>query len=197
MRIVLGALIAIVALRAPAAEPARGGLPPEKIRAAIEWGRGASEDELKQYELKTSDTWSADFDTPFLRVAQLSASLARRGKVLAEDDVPDKFVGDEVHVYVHARLAEGAPGSLPNFDYVMLARPTADGRSETVLPTAVDRFVRQVPTPGYYGPARVAQSVRASFPSTALMAGAELRVVLRGGRVESVPIGAALLARVR
>ncbi len=173
-------------------------LAPEKVRAAIEWGRGASEDEVKQYELKTTDTWSADFDTPFLRVAQLAASLARRGKLLSENDVPEKFVSDEVHVYLHARQTDAtAPASLPNFEYVMLVRPAGEGRVETVLPTNLDRFVRQVPIPGYYGPARVARSVRASFPAGALVAGGELRVVLQGGRVEAIALEPALLARAR
>ncbi len=172
-------------------------LAPEKVRAAVEWGRGASEDELKQYELKTADTWSADFDTPFLRIAQLSGSLARRGKALAESDVPEKFVSDELHVYLHARQVDATPTTLPSFEYVMLVRPAGEGRIETVLPTSVDRFVRQVPIPGYYGPARVARSVRASFAPGALVAGGELRIVLQGGRVETIPIEAALLARIR
>ncbi len=172
-------------------------LAPEKVRAALEWGRSASDDDLKQYELKTAETWSADFDTPFLRVAQLSAAVARRGKVLTPEDVPERSLDEEWHLYLHARQADGTPTSLPNFEYVMLLRPVGEGRSETVLPTSIDRFVRQVPIPGYYGPARVAQSVRASFPAGSLVAGGELRVVLHGGRVESIPIDAALLTRVK
>lgn len=181
---------------APAGSP-KELLAPEKVREAIEWGREASEAELEQYELKTAENWRADFDTPFLRVAQLSAALARSGKVLLESDVPEKLLADELHVYVHARQAQGEADTLPNFEYVMVMRPVAKGRTETVLPRALDRFVRQVPIPGYYGPARVAQSVRATFRAGALVAGGELRVVLHGGRVEIVPIEAAMLARVR
>jgi hypothetical protein len=192
----VGAAILIAAWGAQGAAPL-ATLAPEKVRAAIEWGRAAGEDEIKQYQLKTTDTWSADFDTPFLRVAQLSAAMTRRGKVLTESEVPDKFVSDELHVYLHARQADATPTPLPNFEYVMLVRPAGEGRIETVLPTSVDRFVRQVPIPGYYGPARVARSVRASFPPSALVAGGELRVVLQGGRVETIPIEAALLARIR
>jgi hypothetical protein len=167
------------------------------VREAIEWGRSASEADLKQYELKTAANWQVDFDTPFLRVAQLSAAMTRSGKVLVESDVPEKFLVDEVHLYVHARQAGGTPGALPNFEYVMISRPAANGRSESVLPTALDRFVRQVPIPGHYGPARVAQSVRARFPRDALKPGGEVRVVLHGGGIESIPIETAALARVR
>lgn len=182
---------------AAAAGPADRRPGPDNVRAAIEWGRVASEAELAQYELKTAESWRVDFDTPFLRVAQLAGAMARRGEVLLESDVPERLLADEVHVYVHARQAQGSPGALPNFEYVMLTRRTEDGRTETVLPKALDRFVRQVPIPGYYGPARVAQSVRASFPSDALVPGGELRVVLHGGGIETILIEPAALARAR
>lgn len=179
------------------AGPPTPRLSAENVREAIEWGRAASEADLAQYGLKTAENWQVDFDTPFLRVAQLAAALARSGKVLLESDVPDKFRADEVHVYVHARQAEASSAALPNFEYVTVTRPAGDGRTERVLPISLDRFVRQVPIPGYYGPARVAQSVRASFPRGALVAGGEVRVVLHGGAIESIPIEAAALARVR
>jgi hypothetical protein len=188
-------LIAAVVGGAAAAPSPR--LAPEKVREALEWGRGATEDDLKQYELRTAENWSADFDTPFLRVGQLAAALARRGKVLLPEDVPERSLDDEWHVYLHARQADGTPTSLPNFEYVTVLRPVGEGRSESVLPISLNRFVRQVPIPGYFGPARVAQSVRAAFPAGSLVPGGELRVVLHGGRVESIPIDAALLARVK
>lgn len=197
MNLVAGLLLLATAWGASPAGSPKELLAPEKVREAIEWGREASEAELEQYELKTADNWRADFDTPFLRVAQLSAALARSGKVLLESDVPEKLLANELHVYVHARQAQSALDGLPNFEYVMVVRPVANGRTETVLPRALDRFVRQVPIPGYYGPARVAQSVRASFPPGTLMAGGELRVVLHGGSVEAISIEAAMLARVR
>jgi len=191
------AWLLLAASNAMAGRAPRSLLSADKVREAIAWGRSASEAELEQYELKTADTWRVDFDTPFLRVAQLAAALARSGKVLTESDVPEKVLVDEVHVYVHARQAEDSSRALPNFEYVMITRPAAEGRSESVLPTALGRFVRQVPIPGYYGPARVAQSVRASFPIDALKPGSEVRVVLHGGAIESIPIEAAALARVR
>lgn len=197
MNLVASLLVAAAAWGAAPAGSPKELLAPEKAREAIEWGRDASEAELEQYELKTAENWGADFDTPFLRVAQLSAALTRSGKVLLESDIPEKLLANELHVYVHARQAQSAPDALPNFEYVMIVRPVANGRTETVLPRTLDRFVRQVPIPGYYGPARVAQSVRASFPAGALVPGGELRVVLHGGSVESIPIEAALLARVR
>ena len=197
MKPVACALLLLAGWSAAAAGPPRPPLPADKVRAAIEWGRRASEAELKQYELKTAANWQVDFDTPFLRVAQLAAALERSGKVLMESDVPEKFLVDELHVYVHARQAEGSSTALPNFEYVMVTRPAANGRSESVLPTALDRFVRQVPIPGYYGPARVAQSVRASFPIKTLVPSGELRMILHDNNIESIPIEATALTRVR
>lgn len=196
MKLLAGLLLLLSAGSATAGPPTPR-LSAEKVREAIEWGRAASESDLAQYGLQTAENWEVDFDTPFLRVAQLAAALARSGKVLLENDVPEKFLVDEVNVYVHARRAEGSSAALPNFEYVTITRPAVNGRSERVLPTSVDRFVRQVPIPGYFGPARVAQSVRASFPRGALVAGGEVRVVLHGGAIESIPIEAAALARVR
>lgn len=162
----------------------------------MDWGRTATENDLRQYELKTASDWRADFDTPYLRVAQLAAASQRHGKDLAPSDVPDSYRLDEVHVYVHARQ-DDPTAPLPSFEYLMLARPAAQARLELVLPTSFERFVRQVPIPGYYGPARLAHSVRASFPSAALVAGSELRIVVQGGAIMSVTIDAKQLARVR
>jgi hypothetical protein len=179
-----------------AAAPA-AALPSERVREAIEFGRSATSDQLGQYELKTADTWLVNFDTPFLRIAQLSASLRRSEKTLAEADVPVTFAANEIQVYVHARFHEDAR-SLPNVENVMILRPAGNGRSETVLPHDVDRFVRQVPSDKpYWGPARISRSVRASFPADALKAGGELRILFEGGRIETVPIDPAVLARVR
>lgn len=197
MNAVIGAMLLLAGWSAQAAEPPRPRLATDKVREAIEWGRRASDADLRQYELKTAENWQVDFDTPFLRVAQLAAGLARGGKDPAESDVPEAVLVEELHVYVHARQAEASATALPNFEYVMVTRPGPNGRTESVLPTALDRFVRQVPIPGYYGPARVAQSVRASFPMGALVPGGEVRVVLHGGSIEAIPIEAAALARVR
>jgi hypothetical protein len=172
-------------------------LPSARVREAIEFGRSAPSDQLGQYELKTADTWLVNFDTPFLRIAQLSASLRKSEKTLAEADVPITFSANEIQIYVHARFQENAR-SMPNVEYVTILRPAGNGRSETVLPRDVDRFVRQVPSDKpYWGPARISKSVRASFPADALQAGGELRILFEGGRIESVTIDPALLARVR
>lgn len=194
MQIVLALLIGGTTLAKPAPPPPR--LAPERVRAAIEYGRGAGESQLAQYEIKTADTWLVNCDTAFLRVAQLAASQQKSQKTLAESEVPDAFASNEVHVYVHARF-QAQTRSLPNIDYVMLARPVGS-RLETVLPRSLDRFVRQVPPdPTYFGPARIAKSVRAAFLPQALQAGGHLRIVFEGGAIETVPLDEALLARIK
>lgn len=196
VRVVSVALLSCLSFGLAAGEPGKTSLAPERVRAAMEWGRSASEDDLKQYEIKTAADWRADFDTPYLRIAQLAGNSQRHAKELAPSDIPESYLTDEVHVYVHARQDDpSAP--LPSFEYLMLARPGAQGRLELVLPTSFERFVRQVPIPGYYGPARLAHSVRAAFPSAALVAGSELRIVMQGGAIMSTTIEAKQLARVR
>lgn len=194
MQIVLALLVGATTL-AKAGPPPR--LAPERVREAIEYGRSAVESQLAQYEIKTADTWLVNCDTAFLRVAQLAASLQKTQKTLVEAEVPDAFASNEVHVYVHARFQAQAR-SLPNIDYVMLVRPVGNGRLETVLPRSLDRFVRQVPPdPSYFGPARIAKSVRAAFPPQALQAGGHVRIVFEGGAIETVPLDEALLARIK
>jgi hypothetical protein len=195
-RILWLALLSCTSFALFAADSGKNLLAPERVRAAMEWGRSASEDDLRQYEIKTAADWRADFDTAYLRVAQLAGTSQRHAKELAPSDIPDSYLADEVHVYVHARQ-DNPTAPLPSFEYLMLARPAAQGRMELVLPTSFERFVRQVPIPGYYGPARLAHSVRAAFPSTALVAGSELRIVMQGGAIMSTTIEAKQLARVR
>jgi hypothetical protein len=176
--------------------PARDLLAPERVREAIAWGRGASEADLKQYDLKTTAAWEANFDTAFLRIAQLAAAMRRSDKELGAADVPEKFAVDEVHVYVHV-LASEAGSNLPDIDYMTLNKPAAGGRREPVLPRSFERFVRQVPRPGVVGPARLARSVRATFPRSGLVSGVELRLVFSGGTTQAVVIDGETLARVR
>jgi len=194
MQIVLAMLVGATTL-AKTAPPPR--VAPERVREAIEFGRSAGEARLAQYEIKTAETWLVNCDTAFLRIAQLAASMQRSEKTLIESEVPDAFAANEVHVYVHARF-QAAARNLPNIDYVMLARPTGGGRLETVLPRSLDRFVRQVPPdPSYFGPARIAKSVRAAFPPQALVAGGHVRIVFEGGAIETVPLDEALVARIK
>lgn len=195
MQIVLALLVGATTLTQAAPPPPR--LAPERVREAIEYGRGANESQLAQYEIRTADTWLVNCDTAFLRIAQLAASMQKSQKTLVESEVPDAFASNEIHVYVHARF-QPQTRSLPNIDYVMLARPVAGGRLETVLPRSLDRFVRQVPPdPSYFGPARIAKSVRAAFLPQALQAGGHVRIVFERGAIETVPLDEALLARIK
>ncbi len=189
----LATLVALAVLAAPAG-PA--SLPPERVQAAVDFGRTAPDEQLKQYRLADSEGFEVNFDTPFLRVAQLAAALRKEGKPLPLDEVPERLVRDEVNVYVHARYREGV--ELPNVEYVSVMRPGADGRPELVPSRAVDRYVRQVPRePGYFGPARVAGSVRAAFPSSAFVPGAQLRILFADRSLQTVTLDAARLANVR
>src|SRR5207344_606330 len=63
------------------------GLSPERTREAIQWGLAAPETELAQYELKTERTWLINFDTPFLRVAQLARAMKIQNTPLTADDL--------------------------------------------------------------------------------------------------------------
>jgi len=187
----LAALVALAVLAAPS-----GVAPPERVKAAIEFGRRANDEQLQQYRLADTEGWEVNFDTPFLRVAQLAAALRKEGKPLLPDQVPERLVRDEVNVYVHARYRQGV--AVPNVDHVSVVRPAADGRTEQVPARALDRFVRQVPRgPGYFGPARVAGSVRAAFPAAAFVPGAQLRILFADRSVQTVTLDAAKLAKVR
>jgi len=177
--------------------PAVAPVSEDKVREAIEFGRTAPDSALQQYVLKTTERWVANFDTPFLRVAQLAALQRKADKRLSPSDVPASFVTNEVDVYVHARFQADTKQFL-NVEYVTVLRPIPNGRSESILPRDVDRFVRQVPADAdYYGPARIAKSVRARFQPDALKVGGQVRIVFEGGIVETVVIEANTLDSVR
>jgi hypothetical protein len=187
---------AVLLLAVLAAPKPTGALAPDRVQAAIDFGRTAPDGQLGQYRLAETESWEVNFDTPFLRVAQLAAALRKEGKPLPLDEVPDRLARDEVHVYVHARYREGA--QLPSVDHVSVLRPGADKRPELVPARAIDHFVRQVPRePGFYGPARVAHSVRVAFPASALVAGAQLRILFADRSIQTVTVEAAKLAGVR
>lgn len=174
------------------------GLSPDRVREAIQWGLMAPESDLAQYEIKTDRTWLVNFDTPFLRVAQLSRAMKIQNTPVSEADVSPKAVADEVHVYAHAR-PEGSGGrvSLPNIEYMFIVRRLRDG-TETIQPTSLQSFLRRVPMgEDWNGPARIARSVKAVFPLRALVAGNEVRLVFEGGEVQAVTITVDMLTRVR
>jgi len=181
---------------ASAAAPA--GLSPEQVREAIRWGLSAPEPALAQYEMKTERTWLVNFDTPFLRVAQLSRAMKIQNTPVTEADVSPKTAADEVHIYAHAR-PEGVTGrvTLPNIEHLFIVR-TREGASEPIQPSSVQSFVRRVPMgDDWSGPTRIARSVKAIFPRQAFAPGNEVRLVFEGGEVQSVRITEDMLARVR
>jgi hypothetical protein len=172
----------------------------ERIREAIAWGESAPEKELEQYNMKTERTWLVNFDTPFLRVAQLARAMKIQNQPITEADVPPKAAAEELHVYAHARIdtSSDGPASLPNLEYIIITKPNVDAPSETILPLSVQSFVRRVPTDdNFWGPTRIARSVKAVFPLRALAVGNEVRVTFEGGVVRSIRIPPEVLARVR
>ncbi len=183
------------------AAPARAQLVAEmssdRVREALAWGLRAPESELDQYELRTDRSWLVNFDTPFLRVAQLSRAMKIQNSPASEADVSPKVAAPEMHVYAHARMDTGGR-PLPNIDYVVILRPRAGAAAETILPSSVQSFVRRVPTDAEFtGSTRIARSVKAVFPLRALAVGNTLRLTFEGGAAETVAITPELLVRVR
>jgi len=170
---------------------------PEHIREAIEHGRSSGEKDLAQYPLHSEESWHANFDTPFLRIAQLSAAMRKADKLLAEGDVPKDFAAGQVHVYVHAK--DDRERSTRNVSYVALVEPGAEGHVESVIPpVASSRYVRRVPTPDASGtPARIARSMKAVFPIRLFVPGNKIRVTFDDGATETVLLDARLFAGVR
>ena len=172
------------------------GMSDEKVREAIAFGRNAAS-ELDQYDLLRGSAYLVNFDTPFLRVAQFSRAMKIQNAPASEGDVSPKLAAQEVHLYAHARV-DGTGGALPNIDYVVIVRPGADGRSETILPTTLQSFVRRVPPEGdFNGPTRIARSVKAVFPLRAMAVGNEVRLTFENRATQSFAISSEVLARVR
>ena len=173
---------------------------PERIHEAIQWGLVASDAELGQYDAHTESTWLVNFDTPFLRVAQLAHALKLQNLPVSDSDIPKNLTDDALHFYVHARLdPREAKGSLPNIEYVILTRPgRADGPVVIVQPTSLQSFVRRVPVwDEYEGPTRVAKSVKATFPLSALGPDSQIRVTFQDGRAQTVKLDPQLFAHLR
>lgn len=170
---------------------------PERVGQAIDYGRSANESALGQYPLHSEESWQANFDTPFLRIAQLSAALRRADKPMAASDVPSGFATGQVHVYVHARdTGTRAPRSVAR---ISLVEPGGEGRVENVLPPVYSStYVRRVPLPeASASPARIARSVKAVFPVRLFVPGNKIRVSFDDGATETVALEARLFAGVR
>ena len=177
------------------------GMSAEKIREAIAWGESAPEAALQQYDLHQERSFVVNFDTPFLRVAQLARAMKIQNAPLDPTDVSPKATAETLTVYVHARFdpAAKAEDSFPEVEYVTISRPgPSDAPALVVMPSAFESFLRRVPTSaGYDGPARLAHSAKAVFPLSALSTEGQLRIRFHGGATQVVKLDPALLARVR
>ena len=160
----------------------------EKVREAIALGQSAASD-LEQYDLVRERAYLVNFDTPFLRVAQLARALQAQNSALLEDAVSPKVTAAVVNLYVHARYEGGQSQAYPEVEQVVISR-SRDGQSpQLVMPTSFQSYVRRVPVSATYdGPARLARSVKAVFPLDALSAGAELRIRFQGGATQVVKL---------
>jgi hypothetical protein len=173
------------------------GMSEERIREAIAFGRSAAT-ELEQYDLVRERAYLVNFDTPFLRVAQLARALQAQNSALLEDAVSPKVTAAVVNLYVHPRYAEGQVEAYPEVEQVVISR-TRDGQPpQLVMPVSFQSYVRRVPVAADYdGPTRLARSVKAVFPVDALSAGAELRIRFLGGATQVVRLAPEFLSGVR
>jgi hypothetical protein len=170
---------------------------PQRIREAIEWGLSAPEADLEQYPMRTDRTWLVNFDTPFLRVAQFSRAMKIQNMPISEADVSPKLAGGELHLFAHARVDGAEGGVLPNIDYAVIVHPRRGETPETIFPTALQSFLRRVPSDADSGPTRIARSIKAAFPLRALAAGNEVRLTFEGGGIQTITITSDVVARVR
>jgi len=166
-----------------------------RIEEAVKVGLNATAAELRQYELKTPENWTLNFDTPFLRTVQHAAALKRKGVAITAAEVPPAVTSLEIHVYVHARLPEDAKGKIPDVDHVVVLKPRERGSPERIQPLWEQGFVRQVPNEMYA--TRIARAVKAVFPLDVLAPGNSISVTFVDGSEATVAIDAAALARVR
>jgi hypothetical protein len=180
-------------LRAELARPLDG----QRVREAIAYGRSASA-EVDQYLLFQEASYVVNFDTPFLRVAQLAHAMKQQNTPLDEAAVSAKLTSEVVNVYVHARHEARAAGGFREVEQVVIARPREGGPPELVTPVFIQSFVRRVPVPDdYAGPTLLARSLKAVFPLSALVPGAEVRIRFVGGTTQVVKLQADRLAQVR
>ena len=177
------------------------GMSAERIREAIAWGESAPEAALEQYDLHQERSFVVNFDTPFLRVAQLARAMKIQNSPLEAGDVSPKTTSDTLTVYVHARFDPAArtEDSFPEVEYLSISRPgPSNAPAQVIAPTAFQSFLRRVPTSADYdGPARLAHSAKAVFPLSALSTEGQLKIRFQGGATQVVKLDPALLARVR
>jgi len=172
----------------PTARPTAEPLSPEQVRAAIEVGTKAEADP-PQYVVKVEPTWTLNFDTPFLRVAQFAFKSKKRG-ALKESDVPAALRAPEVHVLALAMQQPGATETPQNIEYIVLHKP---GSTESLPPLRVQTNLNRARTRGDVKPAKIAQSVEAVFLQSDFRAGNEIRIQFGDRTWQTVALTRAML----
>ena len=111
------------------------------VREALEWGRRARPIELQQYIIKVAPTWTLNFDTPFLRVAQLSSQWKRLGRSITERDVPPGVIEPNLNVYALAVLQPTATEAMPlSIRHVTIRKP---GALEVIQPLSLETNINR------------------------------------------------------
>ena len=165
-----------------------------EIREALLWGRTASVSDLQQYPLTVAPTWTLNFDTPFLRVAQLSNQWKQRGRTISERDVPPGVVQTGVNLYALAIQQPNATENAKSIRHVTIRRP---GGLEVVQPSSVRTNVTRARLRNDFRPAGIAESVHATFTPQDLAVGNQIRIEFRDGGYDTVTITREMLAHVR
>jgi len=169
-------------------------LSPERLQEAIDWGHAASDHEVQQYLLKVAPAWTLNFDTPFLRVAQMARAWAKRGRQLKLGDVPDSIVKPEVYVYALALQQPTATIEVKSITDVVIRKP---GAMESVSPIQSRSNLNRARGRNDFRPAKIARSVEATFASRDFAVGNEIRISFEDGSHDTVVLTRAALAAVR
>jgi hypothetical protein len=198
-RTLRAALFAIVLSSAGAAHAREGvlrgssRLSPEEVEEAIAWGQKASRKDLEQYVIKIAPTWTLNFDTPFLRIAQLAHAWKQKELELHPGDVSASMSADDVHIYALAIQQPGVTEVPENVNHVTMARP---GGIELIQPKSVSTNLNRARRrDDYKGVAKISQSVTAVFSKSDLVAGNEIRILFEGGGRDSVKVTKEMVAR--
>ena len=187
-------LAAAVATGAGGARAKPSKLSPEQVRDAIRWGSTANDADLQQYLIKVAPTWTANFDTPFLRVAQLARAWKKMKRQLQESHVPPGAIEPVVHVYALALLQPGVTENVKSLRHVTIRVP---GAHDSIQPIFVRTNLNRARKPKDFSPAKIAKSVEAVFSTRDFAAGNELRLEFEGGDSERLAITPEMLATAR
>jgi len=187
-----------VVLAAAASDAAGTGrsavLDAAQVHEAIRWGMTASDNDLQQYVLQVAPTWTVNFDTPFLRVAQLARAWRKHGRDIKDKDVPPGIFTPDVHVYALALLQPGVTTKVKSVQHVTIRTP---GARDSIQPRSLRTNLNRARNRRDFGPAKIARSVHAVFDARDFVAGNELRVDFEDGTHETIVLAAPLLAKAR